>query len=69
MSAIPDLNKLIKAIECEGWRSFDCSKCKYSYIDDHGDHPIQSCNEEKIKEETLFYLKLYQYLIEGKNNE
>ena len=74
MSAIPDLNKLIKAIECEEWKSSVCSKCEYSYIDDSGDHPIQdhpiqSCNEEKIKEETLFYLKLYQYLIEGKNNE
>ena len=74
MSTIPDLNRLIKAIECEEWRSSICSKCEYSYIDDSGDHPIQTCNVEKIKEETLFYLKLYQYLIhqyliKGKNNE
>ncbi len=60
---IPNLNNLIKAIECEEWHPSVCKRCDYGYLDDHGDNSIWTCNEEKVKEETLFYLKLYQYLI------
>ena len=65
---IPKLDNLITALECEEWRPSICKKCKYGYLDNNGDNAIWSCNEEKIKEKTLFYLKLYQYLIKENTN-
>lgn len=61
---VPNLNDLIKAIECEEWRPSKCKVCSYGYLDDHGDTPVWTCDEARLKEESLFYLKLYQYLIE-----
>lgn len=63
---VPNLDNLIKALECEEWRPSICKRCTYGFLDDHGDTPIWACNEEKIKEESLFYLKLYQHLINWK---
>lgn len=69
MSVIPNLNRLIEAIECDEWRPSICSKCEYGYLDTSSDHPIWTCNEIKITEEVLFYLKIYQHLIEENKNE
>ena len=63
---VPNLDNLIKALECKEWRSSICKQCPYGFLDDHGDTPILACNGEKIKEESLFYLKLYQHLINWK---
>ena len=63
---VPNLDNLIKALECKEWRPSICKQCTYGFLDDHGDTPIWACNEEKIKEESLFYLKLYQHLIHWK---
>lgn len=60
---IPRLNDVIKALECEEWRPSVCKKCMYGFLDDHGDNPTWSCDEIRIHEETLFWLKLYQHLI------
>lgn len=65
---IPKLNNLITALECEDWRPSVCEHCEYGFLDDHGDYPIWSCNETRLREESLFYLKLYQYLIEEQEN-
>lgn len=67
---IPDLNNLIKALECEEWRSEVCKTCRYGYqyLDDHGDNSIWICNESKLLDDALFYLKLYQYLIKEQKN-
>lgn len=71
MSAIPNLDNLIKAIECEGWVGKDCKDCPYHYQiwDDHGDHPYWGHDEIKVEKDALFYLKLYQHLIEENKNE
>ena len=68
MTPIPNLNNLIKAIECEEWRPSVCKRCEYGYYDDNGDNGIWTCNENKKIEETLFYLKLIKHLIEEKND-
>ena len=61
---IPRLNDVIKALECEEWRPSVCKNCIYGFLDDHGDNPIWSSKEEKIKEDASFLLKIYQHLIE-----
>lgn len=66
---IPNLNDVIKALECEEWKSSVCKKCIYGLLDDHGDYPIWTCNEDKKINEALFYLKLYQKLIKEKENK
>lgn len=68
MDTIPDLEQVIRAFTCQEWRSSICKKCDYKFWDDHGDYPDWACDEERIKEEVLFYLKLYQYLIKEKEN-
>lgn len=70
MSNIPNLNNLIKAIECAEYKETICKQCPYNYqyFDEHGDYSFWTCDEEKIKEHSLFYLKLYQYLIKEKEN-
>lgn len=62
---IPNLDNLIKAIKCDIWSGPYCENCpyKYGYLDDSGDHPYWTCNEEKKWNDALFYLSLYQYLI------
>ena len=64
MKDIPELSQVIRAFECEEWRPSACKTCAYGYLDDHGDTPIWACDEIRIHEEVLFYLKIYQYLIE-----
>lgn len=66
---IPKLNNIIKALDCDEWRPSVCKNCLYGYYDTSGDSPIWKCNEEQIKAEALFYLKLYQYLIKEEQNE
>ena len=63
---IPNLNNLIHAIECEGWTKSECKNCPYNYQywDDSGDSAFWWCDEDKIMEDALFYLKIYQRLIE-----
>lgn len=67
---IPDLDNLIKAIECDKWTGPYCENCPYNYghLDTSGDHYFWTCNEEKKWEDALFYLKLYQYLIKEQEN-
>jgi len=62
---MPDLNILIKAMECERFCDA-CRNCPYGYgfEDESGDFPFWSCNEGKIMEDALVYLKIYQHLIE-----
>lgn len=69
---IPDLDNLINAIECQDWHPSNCKNCPYNYqiFDDVGDCSFWTCDEGKISRNTLFYLKLYQYLIqEEKKND
>lgn len=69
---IPNLNNLIQAIECDDWSSSKCEHCPWGYQhwDDSGDHGFWWCDENKLFEDALFYLKLYQYLIqEGDIND
>lgn len=68
---IPDLNNLIKAIECDSWVHGGCEYCPYNYqyLDDRGDTTNWFCDEEQVMEDSLFYLKLYQKLIEEQNND
>lgn len=63
---MPNLDNLIKAIDCEGWLKHECEHCPYDYQywDDHGDNAFWWCNEEKIMEDALFYLKICKHLIE-----
>lgn len=63
---IPDLDNLIKAIECDAWSEPHCEHCPYGYgyLDTSGDHFFWTCKEEKKWEDALFYLKLYQHLIQ-----
>ncbi len=63
MKDIPELSQVINALECEEWRPSVCKSCIYGYLNDHGDTPTWTCDEERIKQEALFYLKIYQYLI------
>jgi len=62
---IPDLNTLIKVIECPG-HTHNCKKCPYGYgfYDDSGDYGFWTCDMMRVEEESLFFLKLYQHLIE-----
>ena len=67
---MPDLDTLIKVIECPG-HAHNCSKCPYgySYYDDNGDYGFWTCDTMRVEEESLFFLKLYQHLIkEGEKN-
>ena len=64
MTQMPDLNNLIKALECEEWHQDICKKCEYGCLEDIGDYSVWGCDEFRIHEETLFWLKLYQYLIQ-----
>ena len=63
---IPELDNLIKAMQCEGWLKSQCEHCPLNYqkLDDCGDHPFWWCDEDKILENALFYLKIYQHLIQ-----
>ena len=65
MNDIPKLDNLIAAIQCDGYLKNKCEHCPYDYQmwDTSGDNYFWWCNEEKIQEHSLFYLKLYQYLI------
>lgn len=69
---IPNLNNLIKAFDCN---YFHCPTqhryCPYGYNkwDDSGDNPFWTCDEDKMIEDAVFYLKLYQKLIEEQNND
>ena len=67
---IPNLDNLIKAIECEGFWKDKCKHCPYNYQhwDDNGDQGFWTCDENKLWEHTLFYLKLYQHLIKENTN-
>ena len=67
---IPNLDNLINAIECEGYLIKNkCKHCPYGYqmLDTSGDNYFWWCDEDKLWEHALFYLKLYQYLIKEKN--
>ena len=67
---IPNLDNLIKAIECDGYLKNQCEHCPYNYqiYDTSGDSYFWWCDENKLWEHALFYLKLYQYLIKEKND-
>ena len=65
---IANLNNVIKALECDEWRPSVCKLCEYGYLDDHGDSPTWTCNEERKINEALFFLKLYQHLIKEQEN-
>ena len=62
---IPNLDNLIKSLECDTWESKKCMQCPYNYqhLDDSGDTSFWRCDDDKQLEDILFYLKLYQYLI------
>ena len=68
---MPELKTLIAVLECLGGR--DCKKCPYGYgfYDDSGDSGFWTCDTMRVEEESLFFLKLYQHLIEEgeKHNE
>lgn len=68
---MPNLDILIKVIECDNWRPLKCQNCPYGYQywDDHGDNPFWACDEQRIYEETLFFLKMYQLAIKEHENE
>ena len=53
------LDNLIHAIECENWHPLKCEHCPYGYQywDDSGDHGFWFHNDEKVLEDTLYYLK------------
>ena len=61
---IPDLDTLIKVIECP-MHPHNCRECHYgySYYDDNGDYGFWTCDTMRVEEESLFFLKLYQHLI------
>lgn len=63
---IPNLDNVISALECDCWTPHLCKNCPYDYQfwDDSGDNGMWWCNQDKVMEDALFYLKLYQYLIE-----
>jgi hypothetical protein len=67
---IPDLDILIKVIECP-MHPHNCRECPYgySYYDDNGDYGFWTCDTMRVEEESLFFLKLYQHLIEEDKNE
>lgn len=71
--SIPELNNLIKAIECNKAQNntfdCDCQHCQfgYNYVDDISDVQFYACDEVRLFDDALHYLKLYQYLAEGKN--
>ena len=54
---IANLNNVIKALECDEWRPSVCKLCEYGYLDDHGDSPTWTCNEERKINEALFFFK------------
>ena len=60
---MPNLKTLIAVLECLGR---DCKKCPYGYgfYDDSGDSGFWTCDTMRVEEESLFFLKLYQHLIE-----
>lgn len=59
---IPNLDNIIKAYECPG---FKCKACPYGYgyFDDNGDNYFWTCDLYRLEQDALFYLKLYQHLI------
>ena len=63
---IPSLDNLIAAIQCNGCLKNKCEHCPYGYQhwDDSDDHGFWWCDDNKLWEHTLFYLKLYQHLLE-----
>ena len=52
---IPDLNKLIAAIECQDCFRHKCMRCPYDYqyLDDSGDHAYWWCNDDKIADDAI----------------
>ena len=52
---IPDLDTLIKVLECLGR---NCRECPYgySYYDDNGDYGFWTCDTMRVEEESLFFL-------------
>jgi len=67
---IPDLDNLIKALECDLWPK-QCENCPYgyNYWDDSGDYGFWWCDDSRKSDESLFYLKLYQHLIKEQEND
>ena len=67
---IPNLDNLIKALECDLWPK-QCEHCPYGYQkwDDNGDYPDWWCDDIRKDEEVLFYLKLFQHLIKEQEND
>ena len=68
---IPDINNLIDALNCTEWVHYGaCEHCPYNYqiYDTSGDSYFWRCNDDKLWEHVLFYLKLYQYLINNNKN-
>jgi len=65
---MPELDNLIKAMDCEEYKESVCKNCPYGYQkwDDHGDYPYWTCDEERLREDATGYLKLYQHLINEK---
>lgn len=67
---MPDLDTLIKVIQCNKWPS-QCQHCPYGYQywDDSGDNGFWWCDENRVYKETIFFLSLYQKLIKEQNDE
>ena len=67
---MPDLDTLIKVIQCDKWFS-QCKQCPYGYQywDDSGDNGLWCCDENRIYKETLFFLKLYNMVIKDNENK
>lgn len=67
---IPNLDILIKVLECDKWPS-QCKQCpyEYQYWDDSGDNGFWWCDDRRVEEETLFFLKMYQLAIKEHKNE
>lgn len=59
---MPDLEKLIGAIECGNWSSSECKHCPfdYQYYDDSGDTAFWCCDEDKKLEDALAFLKIIE---------
>ena len=62
---MPDLENLIKAMECSNWHESICENCPYGYghIDDSGDHAFWCCDDDKVYNDAISWLKLIQHLI------
>ena len=68
---MPTLDLVIAAFECyDNPNKSPCDNCSYGYgyLDEHWDYPCWSCDIEKLENDMLGYLKIYQYLVQEQEN-